>query len=69
MYLLTNSSSEMLVSGMTTPSSKRAVEDTSMERCYTTKKTCLKPIKLEKLDGNKETELGKEEDEKNNGGK
>jgi len=69
MYLLTNSSSEMLVSGMTTPSSKIAVEDTSVERCSITKKTCLKPIKLEKFDGNNETELGKEEDKKNNGGK
>jgi len=69
MYLLTNSSegSKMSVSGMTTPSSKRTVEDTSLERCSTTKKTCLKPIKLEKLDGL--TEIGKEEDEKEVGGK
>ncbi|CAD5332983.1 unnamed protein product [Arabidopsis thaliana] len=69
MYLLTNSSegSKLSVSGMTTPSSKRTVEDTSLERCSTTKKTCLKPIKLEKLDGL--TEIGKEEDEKEVGGK
>jgi len=66
MKLLTRTSevSEMSVSDTATPKSKRSIDDITVERCSTTKKICLKPVKLEKLD---EKNDENEEDEKKSG--
>jgi len=39
----------------------------SVERCSNSKKICLKPIKLEKLNGKNDEEIGNKEDEEKTG--
>ncbi|OAO92807.1 hypothetical protein AXX17_AT5G29550 [Arabidopsis thaliana] len=46
---------------------ERSIDDITVEGCSTTKKICLKPVKLEKLDEKNDEMVGNEEDEKKSG--